>query len=142
VKEIRSEIDIRASAERVWAILTDFQKYGEWNPFINHVSGDPKLGEKIRIGVRTPSGKERSYEPMITRFEVGRELRWLGKSFLLSGEHVFVLEPRSESLRLVQSEMFTGLLSSFFGKETENDILGGFRQMNEALKHRAELSSG
>ena len=141
MKEIRSEIEIGGSAERVWSILADFQKYGEWNPFIYAVSGEPRLGGKIRISVRTPSGKERNYEPNITRFEVGRELGWVGKSLLLRGEHSFVLQPTSsESSRLSHSEVFSGLLSNFFGKNTEKDIAEGFKRMNEALKRRAELA--
>jgi hypothetical protein len=138
LKEIRSEISIKASTERVWSVLTDFQKYGEWNPFIYHICGEAVLGEKIRINVRTPGGKERNYEPTITKCQSGRELRWVGKSLLLNGEHIFVLESGSGSTRLLQSERFSGLLSGFFGKETENNISEGFNLMNEALKTRAE----
>ena len=143
MKEIRSEIEIRASAERVWSVLANLKNYGEWNPFIYAITGEPKLGAKIRISVRTPSGKERNYEPRITRFEVGRELRWVGKSLLLHGEHIFLLESTGTgSSRLVHSEVFKGLLSSFFGKDAENDIAEGFGRMNEALKHRVEVGLG
>jgi hypothetical protein len=143
LKEIRSEIEIQAPAERVWNVLVDFQKYGEWNPFVFHVIGEPKLGEKIKISVRTPRGKERNYEPRITIFDIGHELRWVGKSLLLHGEHVFLLESTgSRSSRLLHSEVFSGLLSGFFGKDTDNDIAEGFRQMNEALKRRTELMPG
>jgi hypothetical protein len=139
VKEIRSEIEIRASTDRVWRILVDFHRYGEWNPFIFHVSGQAKLGQRIAINLRTPSGRERSYEPVITRLEAGRELRWLGKSVFLRGEHIFVLEiAKPGTTRFVQSEVFKGLLSRFFGEGTKDDISGGFGRMNEALKTRAE----
>lgn len=139
MKEIRSEIEIHASIDRVWSILIDFRRYGEWNPFIYHVSGEPRVGEKIRISLRTPSGKERTYEPVITRLETGRELRWSGKSAFLAGDHVFLLEqPDVGNTKLVQLEIFRGLLSGFFGAGTENDISAGFGQMNKALKARAE----
>ena len=39
MKELHSEIEIDASAERVWGILTDFASYPEWNPFIRRISG-------------------------------------------------------------------------------------------------------
>jgi uncharacterized protein YndB with AHSA1/START domain len=34
MKELHTEIEIDASAERVWDILTDFASYPQWNPFI------------------------------------------------------------------------------------------------------------
>jgi uncharacterized protein YndB with AHSA1/START domain len=37
MKELHSEIEIDASAERVWAILTDFASYPRWNPFIRSI---------------------------------------------------------------------------------------------------------
>jgi hypothetical protein len=140
MKEIRSEIEVSAPADRVWNVLAQFQRYGEWNPFIYRISGEPRAGERISINLRTPSGKERSYQPVVTRFEPPRELRWVGKSLFLEGEHVFMLETAKPGItRLVHFEVFKGLLSRFFGESAEKDIHGGFSQMNEALKRRVEL---
>lgn len=36
-KEIKTEIVINASPEKIWAILKDFDKYPAWNPFIKSV---------------------------------------------------------------------------------------------------------
>ncbi|RYZ45415.1 MAG: SRPBCC domain-containing protein, partial [Chitinophagaceae bacterium] len=33
-KQIKTEIVINASKEKVWAILTNFSQYPQWNPFI------------------------------------------------------------------------------------------------------------
>jgi uncharacterized protein YndB with AHSA1/START domain len=43
MKEIRSEIEIQASPEKVWKILTDLDKYQEWNPFLHHAGGKTEL---------------------------------------------------------------------------------------------------
>ncbi len=124
---------------RVWNILTDFEKYEQWNPFIHRVVGGPKEGSRIKIHLRTPGGKNRQYEPVVTKVNPGRELRWIGRSMLLTGEHVFVIEEKqSESVLFIQREIFGGLLAAFFGRSTHEDIEAGFRQMNEALKQRAE----
>ena len=121
-------------------MLVDFQSYHEWNPFIYSVTGNATAGAKIKINIRTPSGKERKYEPTIVNIENGRELRWMGKAFFLQGEHSFSLEEiDSRSTHFIQSEIFRGPLSLFFGKRTDEDISAGFEQMNQALKRRAEL---
>jgi len=139
LKELSAEISINASGAHVWNVLTDFEKYEQWNPFIHRIVGEPKEGSTIKIQLRTPGGKNRQYEPVITKLDRGRELRWVGKSMLLTGEHIFAIEERqADNILFIQREIFGGLLTAFFGRSTHRDIEAGFRQMNEALKERAE----
>ena len=45
MKLVRSEIDINASAQKIWNIIIDFEHYPEWNTFT------PRLGaKKIAVG--------------------------------------------------------------------------------------------
>ncbi|MEP0825736.1 MAG: SRPBCC domain-containing protein [Nitrososphaera sp.] len=140
MKELRTEIEIDASPETVWAIIADFDKYKEWNPFINNIIGQAKEGSKIEIHILTPAGKKRRYEPTVTRVERGRELRWVGKSWLLNGEHIFSIEQPQAGRRskFVHREVFDGLLAGLFGNSIDSDIKKGFEEMNKALKERAE----
>jgi hypothetical protein len=140
LKEIRTEIDIDTSPLRVWQVLTDFSKYPEWNPFIRKIEGQPVEGAKLRIHITTPAGVKREYSPKVTKVVAERELRWLGKMpGLLSGEHIFSIEPVSDSsVYLVHREVFGGLLTPFFGSSLDTDVRKGFEEMNAALKKRAE----
>ncbi|HEX6067160.1 MAG TPA: SRPBCC domain-containing protein [Nitrososphaera sp.] len=139
MKEIRTEIDIGASPARVWQVLTDFATYHEWNPFIRKIEGQPLEGTKLRIHITTPAGVKREYSPKVTRVVAEQELRWLGKMpGLLSGEHIFTIEPAGENAHLVHREVFVGLLASFFGASLDNDVKKGFEEMNAAMKKRAE----
>ena len=52
MKELCTEIDIQASPEKVWQVLTNLEKYPEWNPFIHHAIGSAKVGEKVDITFR------------------------------------------------------------------------------------------
>jgi len=138
VKEVSTEIEIRASPDKVWKILADFEEYEQWNPFIRKIVGQAKEGSSIEIHIETPGGKKRKYEPVITRVDQGREIRWMGKSWVLNGEHIFTIEPREGGVRFVQREVFDGLLTGFFGKSLDSDIKAGLEEMNKALKERAE----
>jgi uncharacterized protein YndB with AHSA1/START domain len=42
MKEIDKEIEIDASPERVWDVLTDFSSYPQRNPFIREIEGEVK----------------------------------------------------------------------------------------------------
>lgn len=142
MKELHTEIEINAPPEAVWSIIIDFENYEEWNPFINRIIGQAKQGSKIEISLHTPAGKNRKYEPTITKVDDGRELRWTGKSWLLNAEHIFTIEQlQADKVRFIHREVFDGLLAGFFGKDLDTDIRQGFEEMNRSLKERAERSN-
>ncbi|MFM2360786.1 MAG: hypothetical protein RLY16_2779, partial [Bacteroidota bacterium] len=39
-KEIKTTIEIHASPARVWEVLTNFDEYPNWNPFIKSLKGE------------------------------------------------------------------------------------------------------
>lgn len=65
-RELRSEIDIGAPAERVWEVLTDFEALPEWNPFLIRASGRLVEGERIEV-VLQPPGEEGHNVPADSR---------------------------------------------------------------------------
>jgi hypothetical protein len=142
MKELRTEIEIAASPEAVWAILTNFAAFPQWNPFIKEASGEQKVGGKLRVRVVPPGGKGMVFKPTVLAFETNRELRWLGRlgiPGLFDGEHGFTLEPIDGGrTRLTQREVFTGVLVPLFARSLDDGTKKGFDAMNLALKERAE----
>jgi uncharacterized membrane protein len=49
MKEVSTEIEIEAAAERVWEVLTDFAKFPRWNSFIKQLSGEARTGAKLEV---------------------------------------------------------------------------------------------
>jgi hypothetical protein len=47
VRELRREIELDAPPERVWAVVTDFDAYPEWNPFIRQISGELQYVRRV-----------------------------------------------------------------------------------------------
>ena len=142
VNEVFSEIEIQASAECVWQVLSDFASYPEWNPFIRRISGQPKEGTRLRVYIEPPGTKGRTFRPKVLKAEAKRELRWLGRLLIpgfFNGDHIFTIEQiGSERVRFVQREIFSGLLVSFLLQGLDMKIRRGFEQMNQALKLQAE----
>jgi hypothetical protein len=144
LKEIRTEIDIKASPEKVWEVLTDFNNFPQWNPFIRQINGDPKVGTKLKIHLHTSSGKSRTYRPTVTKVEPNRELRWSGKSFIpgmFNGERIFSIELKTNHVRFVHREIFTGLGVALAGNRLDKDMYQSFEKMNDAFKEEVEQDS-
>jgi hypothetical protein len=142
MKELHSEVEINAPAERVWQLLTDFTSYPRWNPFIRSISGEPTTGERLEVRIEPPDGRGMTFKPTVLNAEPNRELRWLGHLLvpgLFDGEHSLAIQPLEENrVRFIQSETFRGLLVPLFSRSLDNNTHRGFEEMNRALKEQAE----
>lgn len=141
-KEIKTEILINATAEKVWSILTNFENYPNWNPFIKSIKGDVKVGNKITARIEPPEAKGMTFKPKILTLETNKELSWLGRLLfagLFDGEHKFeLIDNRNGTTTFKQSEKFKGILVPFFKKQLDNNTKKGFEEMNRKLKELAE----
>ncbi len=144
MKELHTEIEIDAPAERVWRLLTDFASYPQWNPFIRNISGQPSPGERLEVRLEPPGGRAMTFKPKVLNAEPNRELRWLGHLLvpgLFDGEHSFTIQPlEGNRVRFVQREAFKGLLVPLFARSLETNTQRGFEEMNRALKERAGIT--
>jgi hypothetical protein len=141
-RQLRADTEIQASPERVWEVLTDFQAYREWNPFMIQAAGQAAPGQRLRVRMRPPGGRPMTFRPTVLEAEPGRRLRWLGRVLvpgLFDGEHSFTIEPAGPGrVRLVQHERFRGLLAPLLLRFLAGPTVAGFQQMNQALKDRVE----
>ncbi len=141
-KVLETQIRIDASPAQVWAVLTDFEKYPDWNPFIKSFTGEVAVGHTIKVRLEPPGGNGMTFTPIVLVFEENKEFRWLGKLVfkgLFDGEHRFKLIDNGDgSTTFVQSEQFSGILVPLFSKMIEVNTRNGFEAMNRELKDRAE----
>jgi hypothetical protein len=125
----------------VWAVISDFAAYPEWNPFIRRISGELREGAKLEVRIEPPQARATTFKPTVRSVEPNRELRWLGRLLIpgiFDGEHSLRIEPlESDRSRFVQSERFSGILVGL-AKGTLQKTDTGFEQMNAALKERVE----
>jgi len=145
MKELYSEIEINASQDKVWQVLTDFDHFKDWNPFIKSIDGKPESGARLNVRLQPPGGRSMTFRPKILKCEKGEELRWLGHLFvpgLFDGQHTFKIEPLGPNrVRFIQREKFNGVLVGFFSRSLDDQTKRGFRAMNQALKDRAEKAA-
>lgn len=140
---LHTEIEIDAPPERVWAVLTDFEAYPDWNSFIRFIRGALQPGARLEVRIQPSGQRGMTFRPSLLVVNRGRELAWLGRLLLpgiFDGEHHFVIEPIAEGrVRFRQSESFRGVLIPLFKASLDRDTRRGFEEMNRALKARAEL---
>lgn len=141
-KEIKTEITIEASPNRVWEVLTDFEKYPTWNPFIKSIHGPVKVGAKITARIEPPEAKGMTFKPTVLSFETHKEFKWMGHLLfpgLFDGEHRFeLIDNGNGTTTFIQAEKFNGILVRFLVKMLDINTQNGFKAMNQKLKAEAE----
>ena len=141
-QEIKTEIVISAPPEKVWNILTDFNRWSEWNTTVTKASGESALGAKLNITMSDGKGNDaQTYTAVITQLEAPKLLHWRAKllaEFLFTNEKIVELEATEQGTKVVHRETFKGLMVKLFWSRMENGVPPILNAMNEALKKTAE----
>ena len=142
--ELRTDIEIDAPVERVWEVLTDFDRFPDWNPFIRRIHGNAKVGSRLDVFLGASGTRGMRFRPIVTKVVPNRELRWLGRlglPRLFDGEHIFQIEPLGPTrARFIQRERFRGLLVLLMARSLNRDARRGFEEMNHALQSRVHAA--
>ena len=142
MKEISTEIEIAATPEKVWEVLTDVNGWKNWSPIIKGSTGEVSLGSQVNITMKGKDGGDGpKYSPKITVLDKPKMFRWrahMMASFLFTNDKVFELEETSSGTRLVHKELFSGLLAPIFCGSMEKGVPPMLNSMNQALKELLE----
>ena len=139
MREISRELEIEATADEVWAVLTDTASYPSWNPFVRRITGELRTGERIEVRLEPEDWNGIDMRPKVMACDAPRKLRWLGHLFMpgiFDGEHIFTIEEAGpDRVRLAQAERFSGLLVFLMRKKLTNEggLARSFAAMNEAV---------
>jgi hypothetical protein len=141
MKQYHTSITINGTLNNVWAALTRFKDYPDWNPIVGKLEGEMKAGNKISTYI-VPL--KETYFPVLLRYDENREMLWrgaMGAKFLLAAKHYYRLEAISETqTELQHGEYFTGIFSYFLPKKFVSAMHTAFKQHNILLKERIENS--
>lgn len=138
MKVYRAATTIHASAETIWAILTDAPKYPDWDPTVDRIEGTIAAGEKLKAFSKLSPG--RAFPVKVSEFIPSKKMTWSGGMplGLFKGERTFTLtEKDGGKVEFVMQEVFSGPLLPLIGR-TIPDLTEPFEQFAEGLKKHAE----
>jgi hypothetical protein len=138
----RTAFPIGASAEAVWEILTDFDRYGEWNPSLPSISGELRAGSTVSLTLGMPGRPSPRVKATLGDVAPGRRLTWHGNAgadWLFAGDREFLIEEQPDGTVLfTHIEDVHGALFPLFRAVMGSAIQRSHDAFNAALKQRAE----
>lgn len=130
-------IVIQASADKVWAILTDASQYTAWNSTIISLSGEIALGDKIQL--KSTASPDRIFNLKISTLDRPHKMIWEdGFAPMFKGIRTYTLTARAgDSTEFVMRETIRGLMLPMI-RSSLPDFRPTFDQFAADLKRAAE----
>ena len=141
MKVFSSHTTINAPAERIWSLLTDGQRYTEWNSTVEKFEGTIAQGESIKVYAKINPG--RAFPVKVVEFEPNKRMVWRGgmPMGLFKGVRTFTLTPtESGGVAFDMREVYSGPLSPLITRSIP-DLQPAFDDFAADLKTAAEAGS-
>jgi hypothetical protein len=138
VKHFATTIAIEASADKVWALLTNAAGYPSWNSTVEKIDGQIGLGEKVTLHMKPSPG--RAFPLRVSAFRASEHMIWAGGMpfGLFTGTRTFALTPSpGGGVVFSMQETFTGLLAPLITRSIPN-LQPLFERFAADLKKQAE----
>jgi hypothetical protein len=140
---IQEQTIVNASSDTVFNVITEFETYKEWNPWIVNASGIPEEGQLVEVKVKMRA-KIISAQHRILISKPNIEFRWCDVGWftrLAYGERARFIKSLSDGdveyrVELTVTGIFWWLVKLVYGKPME----AGLKAETNALKERAEGS--
>ena len=140
----RTTFPVAASASAVWAVLTDFERYGEWNPSLPSISGEVRPGAEVALTLGMPGRPSPKVKARLGRVETDRCLTWdgnAGADWLFAGHRVFVIDQDDDRVLVTHIEDVRGVLFPVFRLVMGSAIQRSHDAFNDALRRRCERAA-
>lgn len=141
--EIRDDIEINASVDKVWLAIIDFHNYKKWNSQLFYLGGSVEPKGKLHLKLSVQGTAPYEFKPVISFWEENKRFAWLAKTGLpriFDGEHFFELKDLGNGKTLLTNrEEYRGVLSQLFKQLPMMKTAPiGFKKMNMELKSYIE----
>jgi hypothetical protein len=137
-----TQIEINATPEQVWSVLTDWKKLKEWSSSFVGISVDQMVkGERFMVYFKNPlNGKIIEFERMCTAYDEGSLFSWSGEFTAgVTDNHIHLLEPTENGTTLFkQEDGIHGKHSKLLNLLGRKHMKSMYEKFDRELKERVE----
>ncbi len=143
--KVFTEIEINATPEQVWGVLTDWKKLPEWSSALQGISTETmKKGDVSKAYFKNPiTGKNLEFEHEIVDYEEGVKFGWSGKVVGdVNDHHIYSVEGTEHGTTMFRQEdgmhSDKNSHSSFMNFMMKHSLVSAYKKFNKELKNRVE----
>ena len=134
----KRELQIAAPPETVWAVLTDFARWPDWNPDVKSMSFEGPLAPGSTFRWKAGPG---TIVSTLEQVDAPSYVRWRGKTMSIKAIHEWRLQERGGGTHVETEESFSGVLASLLRgslqKTLDTSLESGLGHLKAEAERRA-----
>jgi uncharacterized protein YndB with AHSA1/START domain len=132
----RRELEIAAPPEVVWGVLTDFDRWPQWNPEVKSMDFEGPLAAGSVFRWKAGPG---TIVSTLEEVDPPRYVSWRGRTMSIGAIHEWRLEPRDGGTHVETEETFSGVLARVLRRSLQKQL---DRALEEGLGHLKREAEG
>ena len=140
-RAVEHRLGVRAPAEIVWEVVSEFETWHEWNPLYRKAEGQMKIGTTLTLEQHLPGQPAKVIAPIVQDWVPYEQLHWRSSrmgGFVTAIRYLEIENMGPQNATFSNGELFMGLLLRFVSREERRQLRAAFTQMGEAVRDRAE----
>jgi hypothetical protein len=141
--KIEHRIGVQAPAEAIWAVISDIERWPDWNPLYPKAEGKLRIGAPLTLEAALPDRKPQTIRPVVVDWIPNEQIHWRLSALagLVRSTRFLEIEKLTETgCIFANGELFDGPLADLVVRSLGRAARKGFAAMGEALKARAEAT--
>ena len=140
--KVEKRVGVRATSERIWAVISDLPGWDTWNPLETGVSGTIAFGGTIALTEAIPGIPERQVLARVGDWQPNAHLAWAERrGWLFDSTRYFRIEELEPGSCIVANGfIFSGFRGEGFHEKHRKVLRVACESVAEALRLTAEAS--
>ena len=137
--KIEHRLGLPVPAEAIWAVISDFNHWSEWNPLYPRAEGVLRIGAPLSLDLALPGQAVRQIKPVILDWVPNDQIHWrlsLAGGLVKTIRYLEIEKLSETGCIFANGEVFDGPLGPFAARQMGASIRAGFKAMGEAVKER------
>ncbi|CAN5183234.1 SRPBCC domain-containing protein [soil metagenome] len=132
---------VKAPAELVWEVISDFSTWKDWNPVHPRMEGEMRIGTTLTVDLVLGEGQVTTIQPVVQDWVPYEQLHWRTKrlrGFVTAIRYLEIESMGPENATFSNGELFMGPLVRWVSREERRKLRAAYTLMGEAVRDHAE----
>ena len=140
-RAVEHRTGVKAPAELVWEVISDFSTWKDWNPVHPRMEGEMRIGTTLTVDLVLGEGQVTTIQPIVQDWVPYEQLHWRTKrlrGFVTAIRYLEIESMGPENSTFSNGELFMGSLVRWVSRDERRKLRAAYTRMGEAVRDHAE----